>query len=80
MNWDFICDVNTLASRGQKAIYHGPLKWAEKFLLRTALAPWSYAASKFYHDVYWYPVIGRRRVKKALATKWGKLFLTYPEE
>jgi hypothetical protein len=27
--------------------------------------------------VFWYPCIGRRRVKQALATDWGKLFLQY---
>ena len=53
------------------------LKPLEKFLLRTALAPWSYVASKLYHDAYWYPCVGSGRVKDALETKWGKLFQTY---
>ncbi len=68
---------NTLASRGQKMIYWGPLKPLEHFLLRTVLAPWSYAASFLYHDVYWYNCIGRARVKEALRTDWGKLFASY---
>ena len=45
---------NTFASIGQKAIYWGPLKPLEKILLRTVITPWSYAASRLYHDVYWY--------------------------
>ena len=69
--------ADTFASRGQKLIYHGPLKFAEKLLLRTFLAPWSYVASRLYHDVYWYPFIGRRRVRAALQTEWGKLFERY---
>jgi uncharacterized protein (DUF362 family) len=77
INFQFTGSKNTFASRGQKAIYWGPLKPLEKFLLRTVLTPWSYAASRIYHDVYWYNVIGRKRVKEALATKWGRLFLTY---
>ncbi len=77
VNWHFQKDVNTLASRGQKAIYWGPLHFAEKFLLRTFLAPWSYLASIIYHDWYWYPFKGRKRVKEALKTKWGQLFLQY---
>jgi uncharacterized protein (DUF362 family) len=79
-----ISDVNfhfhggdTFASRGQKMIYWGPLKPLEHLLLRTVLVPWSYAASRLYHDVYWYNFIGRTRVKKALQTEWGKLFLSY---
>jgi uncharacterized protein (DUF362 family) len=68
---------DTLASRGQKMIYWGPLKRLQHLLLRTFLAPWSYAASFLYHDVYWYNCIGRARVKQALQTGWGKLFTSY---
>ena len=39
--------------------------------------PWAYFASNFYHNVYWYPFIGRKRVVAALQTKWGKLFQSY---
>ncbi len=77
VNWHFSGGENTFASRGQKAIYFGPLKPLENFLLRTVLAPWSYIASRFYHDVYWYPCIGRKRVNEMLATEWGKMFLSY---
>ena len=77
VNFHFHGGLDTFASRGQKMIYWGPLKPLEKFLLRTAIAPWSYAASFLYHDVYWYPCVGRRRVKQALQTDWGKLFSRY---
>jgi hypothetical protein len=39
--------------------------------------PWAYFASNFYHNVYWYPFIGRKRVKAALETPWGDLFKRY---
>ena len=68
---------DTFASRGQKAIYHGPLKPLEKLLLRTSLVPWAYFASNFYHNVYWYPFVGRKRVRAALQTEWGRLFQSY---
>ena len=77
VNFHFTGSANTFASRGQKAIYWGPLKPLEKFLLRTVITPWSYAASRLYHDVYWYNFVGKKRVREALKTKWGKLFLTY---
>ncbi len=77
VNFHFTGSANTFASRGQKAIYWGPLKPFEKLLLRTVLTPWSYAASRLYHDVYWYNFVGKKRVREALKTKWGKLFLTY---
>ncbi|MFN3761762.1 MAG: DUF362 domain-containing protein [Anaerolineae bacterium] len=78
-NWGFVQE-DTFASRGQKMIYHGPLKPFEKLLLRTPLVPWSYFASNFYHNVYWYPFVGRKRVEAALQTKWGRLFAEYGAE
>ncbi|MGQ9705924.1 MAG: DUF362 domain-containing protein [bacterium] len=72
---------NTFASIGQKMIYHGPLKPLEKILLRTPLVPWSYIASVLYHDKFWYPLFGKRRVKKVLReTDWGRLFTKYGED
>lgn len=75
-NWHFVHE-DTFASRGQKMIYHGPLKPFEHLLLRSPLVPWSYFASNFYHNVYWYPFVGRKRVAAALETKWGRLFQDY---
>ncbi len=77
VNWHFEGKKDTFASRGQKAIYHGPLKPLEKLLLRTPLVPWSYLASRIYHDGLWYPLIGKKRVEEALRTKWGELFQKY---
>ena len=78
VRWQVAARQDTFASRGQKLIYWGPLKRLEKMLLRTVIAPWSYAASRLYHDVYWYNAIGRRRVRKALNGEWGRLFQRYP--
>lgn len=69
--------VDTFASRGQKLIYHHTPVWLEKLLLQTIIAPWSYLASNLYHDVYWYNLIGKRRVFSFMKTSWGKLFQTY---
>ncbi len=74
--WNFVQE-DTFASRGQKMIYHGPLKPLEKVLLQSPLVPWSYFASNFYHNVYWYPFVGRKRVEEALDTPWGRLFRSY---
>jgi len=37
-------------------------------------------ASRLYHDVYWYPTIGKKRVEQILATEWGELFRSYDLE
>ena len=69
---------DTLASRGQKMIYHGILKPFEHILLRSPIVPWSYFASNVYYNLLWYPLVGRRRTNGMLKTEWGKLFLSYP--
>jgi uncharacterized protein (DUF362 family) len=75
-SWGFEQE-DTFASWGQKLIYHGPLKPFEKMLLQSPLVPWSYFASNFYHNVYWYPFVGRKRVREALKNPWGQLFANY---
>ena len=75
-DWGFIQE-DTFASKGQKLIYHGALKPFENALLRSPIVPWSYFASNFYHNVYWYPFVGRPRVESALDTRWGQLFRSY---
>ena len=77
VNFHFSAHSDTLASRGQKLIYWGPLKPLERFLLRSWLAPCSFIASRLYHDAYWYNFIGRQRVRRALQTEWGQLFTAY---
>ena len=75
-NWNF-SRGDTFASKGQHALYHGLFKPLERLLTHTPLVVLTYLASWAYHDWYWYPLVGRRRVKKALDSGWGKLFLSY---
>ena len=75
--WEAQKRRETFASRGQKLIYWGPLKRLERLLLQTWIAPWSFLASRAYHDLYWYNIVGRRRVARALQTEWGRLFQRY---
>ena len=75
-SWGYVRE-DTFASKGQEWIYHGWLHAFEKPLLRSPIVPWSYFASNFYHNVYWYPFVGRKRVEAALQTKWGEKFRSY---
>jgi hypothetical protein len=49
----------------------------EKLLLRSPLVRLSFLASNLYHNVYWLKTKGRRRIKAALETEWGRLFQSY---
>ncbi len=77
INFGFSKDEDTFVSWGQKQIYWGKLHRFEKMLLRTPIVPWSYAASNLYHNFYWYPLLGKRRIARMLDTEWGKLFGSY---
>jgi uncharacterized protein (DUF362 family) len=46
-------------------------------LFHTPLFRAAIAASAIYHDVVWYPLVGRRRVNHFMKTPWGKLFSQY---
>lgn len=69
--------ADTLASRGQKLIYHHAPLFLEKILLQSKITPWSYLASKLYYDVFWYNLIGRPRLAKFNQTAWGRLLQKY---
>lgn len=69
--------ADTLASRGQKLIYRRLPACLEKILLQTFIAPWSYFASRLYFDVFWYNLIGKRRIKEFLRSFWGEVFRQY---
>ena len=77
VNLHYSRNENTFASKGQKLIYHGPLKPLEGLLLRSPLVPWSFAASRLYHDGYWYPFVGKGRKRTIMKSEWGRLFREY---
>ena len=77
VNWQFASSENTFASRGQKLIYWGPLKFLENALLRSPIVGWAFLASNLYHNGYWLKTHGRRRIDAALKTEWGELFKSY---
>ena len=67
----------SLVIYGDQAIRRGPLRPFEKILLHSPLVVWAPLASTLYHDWYWYPLIGSRRVRRFLRSDWGRLFLSY---
>ena len=75
-NWHFDGPFKkmTFASRMQHKIYWGPLKKPIEWSLKTVLAPWSYLASVIYHDSFWYPFLGKKKMAEALESNWGHLF------
>jgi hypothetical protein len=79
--WNFVGPYRrmTFAARMQHKIYWGSLKRPIEWSLKTWLAPWAYLASIAYHDWFWMPFIGHRRVEQALASPWGRLFARWEQ-
>jgi len=80
-NWNFVGPFQqmTFASRMQHKIYWGPLKKPIEWSLKTVLAPWSYLASVAYHDSFWYPVLGKKKMEAVLSSDWGRLFRNWEQ-
>jgi uncharacterized protein (DUF362 family) len=51
--------------------------FVEPLLFRTGLFKACVMGSAGYHDKVWYPIIGKRRIRKFNKTEWGKLFKSY---
>jgi uncharacterized protein (DUF362 family) len=62
---------------GDQLIRRGPLKPLKRLLLHSPLMVWAPFASNVYHDLLWYPTIGRSRIRAFGATEWGRLFQQY---
>jgi intein/homing endonuclease len=62
---------------GDQLIRRGPLRPLKRLLLHSPLVVWAPFASNVYHDLLWYPTIGRSRIREFSRTPWGQLFETY---
>jgi uncharacterized protein (DUF362 family) len=62
---------------GDQLIRRGPLRPLKRLLLHSPLVAWAPFASNVYHDLLWYPTVGRARIRGFAATGWGQLFERY---
>ncbi|MBI3636256.1 MAG: DUF362 domain-containing protein, partial [Candidatus Rokubacteria bacterium] len=62
---------------GDQLIRRGPLRPLKHLLLHSPLVVWAPFASNVYHDLLWYPTIGRGRIRAFRDTGWGRLFARY---
>ncbi|GAB4316472.1 MAG: hypothetical protein Kow0069_18700 [Promethearchaeota archaeon] len=75
-NWGFSAR-RSLVVWGDQQVRKGKLKFLEP-LLHTKLFQIPIWLSFVYHDVLWYPTIGKKRIKAFMKTEWGRLFANYP--
>jgi len=66
------------ASKIGDIMWFGPLKKLQRLFFHTPLVYLFVFGSAFYHDLYWYPLKGKKVVRNYWNnTKWGKLFKSY---
>jgi len=54
------------------------IKWLHHLLFYSPVFKMFISASEFYHGWFWYPAIGKRKIKRFMKTEWGDLFKKYP--
>ena len=62
---------------GDQMLRKGFLRFLEKILLHSPLVVWAPFASNVYHDFFWYPTAGRKRINEFKKTPWGELWEEY---
>lgn len=75
-NWGFNAG-RSLVVWGDQQVRKGKLKLLEP-LLHTKFFQIPIWLSLIYHDMVWYPTIGKKRIEKFKQTAWGRLFDQYP--
>ncbi|MGZ7064876.1 MAG: DUF362 domain-containing protein [Candidatus Aminicenantales bacterium] len=76
LNFGF-CSKRSFVIWGDQMIRKGCLRPFEKILLHSPLMVWAPFASNVYHDLMWYPTVGRRRIRAFMKTEWGALWKRY---
>ena len=65
------------ASRVGRLLWFTPLARIQSLFFKTPLVHAFIWGSAVYHDRYWWPVHGRRRMAEIATTPWGRLFEAY---
>jgi len=78
INWNFKVK-RSLVIWGDQIVRKGNLKFLNPLMRNKLFMAFPILASLIYHDMFWYPTIGKKRIKEFNKTKWGNKFLNYPE-
>jgi hypothetical protein len=78
INWNFKVK-RSLVIWGDQMVRKGPLQFLNPLMRNKLFMAFPILASLIYHDMFWYPTVGKRRIKKFMKTEWGKLFQEFPK-
>jgi len=79
INWNFNVK-RSIVIWGDQMVRKGPLQFLYPLFKSELFFLGPTYASMIYHDMLWYPSIGKRKIRKFFQTEWGKIFYNYPKE
>ncbi|MFX1320317.1 MAG: DUF362 domain-containing protein [Promethearchaeota archaeon] len=79
INWNFKVK-RSVVIWGDQMVRKGPLQFIYPLFRSELFFLGPTYASKIYHDMFWYPIKGKKLIKNFLKTGWGKMFASYPEK
>ena len=77
INWNFRVK-RSIVIWGDQMVRKGALSFINPLLKNELFFRAPILGSLIYHDMFWYPIVGKRRIKKFMRTDWGKIFNSYP--
>lgn len=78
VNWNFRVK-RSLVIWGDQMVRKGSLSFLNPLMRNEIFFTLPILGSLVYHDMLWYPTVGKRRIKAFMKTEWGKMFESYPE-
>ena len=78
INWYFQVK-RSLVIWGDQMVRKGSLSFINPLLRNEIFFRAPILASLVYHDMIWYPTIGKRKIRSFMKTEWGKIFKNYPK-
>jgi hypothetical protein len=76
INWNFKVK-RSLVIWGDQMVRKGSLRFLNPLMHNKILFTVPILSSLIYHDMLWYPTVGKKRINKFLETGWGQLFENY---
>ena len=79
INWNFKVK-RSLVIWGDQMVRKGMLQFLNPLMRNRLFMTFPILASLVYHDMFWYPTIGKKRIRDFNKTEWGRKFMDYPEK
>ncbi|MHA2287229.1 MAG: DUF362 domain-containing protein [Promethearchaeota archaeon] len=77
INWNFKVK-RSLVIWGDQMVRKGKLRFLNPLMHNKLFFTLPILSSLVFHDMLWYPTIGKKRINKFFKTSWGQLFQDYP--